>query len=193
MLDRLHTTPHVPPHPHLYDVIATRYRALRSRDGAACVPRFEPRGLRPAARATVSSSASSRLPACALLGPGDFPACPRCGSVIVEDAYRWAECKPGHGAVFVHLFALSLHRQRISCTNTRAHTPITLPLTMSYAAAAEKNSAGGGAKPSSEWLEGSQGAPTDGHGTANEVRSSLDVDSGKVRRGAGGGDRISIG
>lgn len=52
---------------------------------------------------------------------------------------------------------------------------------MSYAAAAEKNSKGGGAQPSSEWLEGSRGGPTDGHGVANEVKSSLDVDSGKVR------------
>lgn len=51
---------------------------------------------------------------------------------------------------------------------------------MSYAAAAEKNSKGGGAKPSQEFLEGSLPSATDGHGHADEVKRNVDVNSGKV-------------
>lgn len=54
-------------------------------------------------------------------------------------------------------------------------SPRTSQTTMSYANAAAKNSSGGGAQPSSEFLEGSHSA-----GGANAPSGSLDVDSNKV-------------
>ena len=52
---------------------------------------------------------------------------------------------------------------------------------MSYASAAAKNSQGGGAKPSQEYLEGS-------HGIAGQSDSSPDVDSSKVNTVPAGTD-----
>lgn len=53
---------------------------------------------------------------------------------------------------------------------------------MSYANAAAKNAEGGGARASSEFLEGSTHRLSDSRGQADQVHHSVDVDSGKVSR-----------